>query len=194
VSEADTPNVAMSDFICPKELGKLDYVGAFATTAGIGIEKLVKKYEDSGNSYLGIMVRALGDRLVEAYTEYLHLLVRKEFWGYAEDENLSVEELFKVKYEGLRPAPGYPMQPDHTENKILFELLSVNENTSIELTESLAMLPANSVSALLFANPKAYYFSLGDIEKDQIVDYANRKNMKVEEVEQWLKQNLSYDA
>ena len=194
VSEADTPNSAMSDYIAPKSTGYKDYIGAFATTAGLGLEELVKKYDDAGDSYGSIMVKAIGDRLVEAYTEYLHMLIRKDFWGYSPEENFSADDLFKVKYTGIRPAPGYPMQPDHTENKILMDLLDVTKNTGIVLTESLAMTPPNSVSALLFGNPKAQYFSLGEIQKDQVEDYAKRKNFTVDEVEKWLKHNLSYDG
>lgn len=194
VSEADTPNVAMSDFIAPKNCGYKDYFGAFATTCGLGIDKLCEEYDKKGDSYTSIMVKALGDRLVEAYTEYLHLLIRKEYWGYSPDENLSIEELFKVKYVGIRPAPGYPMQPDHTENIALFELLDVEKKTGIKLTESLAMTPPNSVSAIMFANPKAYYFSLGEITKDQVEEYSKRKNMDVQVIEKWLKENLSYDV
>lgn len=193
VSEADTPNTAMSDFIVPKDSGYKDYFGCFASTAGLGLDKLNEAYDKKGDSYMSIMVKAIGDRLVEAYTEYLHLLIRKEFWAYSPDEDLAVEDLFKVKYVGIRPAPGYPMQPDHTENNLLFELLDVTKHTGIELTESRAMTPANSVSALLFANPKAFYFSLGEITKDQIDDYSKRKGMKIEECEKWLKQNLAYD-
>lgn len=193
VSEADTPNVAMSDFIAPITSGYKDYFGMLATTAGLGLDEISSEFEKSGNSYLNIMYKSLGDRLVEAYTEYLHLRIRKEFWGYSSNENFSVDELFKVKYTGLRPAPGYPMQPDHTENELLFKLLDVTRNTGIELTDSLAMKPANSVSSLIFGNPKAYYFSLGDIQKDQIEDYAKRKGMNKEVIEKWLKENLAYD-
>lgn len=194
VSEADTPNCAMSDFIAPKSAGYKDYFGLFATTSGLGIHELNEYYDKKCDSYMSIMVKAIGDRLVEAYTEFLHLKIRKEYWGYSEDENLNVDDLFKVKYVGIRPAPGYPMQPDHTENKLLFNALDAKKNTGIELTESLAMNPPNSVSAILFANPKAYYFSLGEINKDQIEDYAKRKNMDVGEIEKWLKQNLTYDV
>ena len=194
ISEAETPNLAMSDFIAPEDAGYRDYFGAFAVTVGVGLDELVKKYDDKNDSYMSILVKAISDRLVEAYTEYLHLLIRKEYWGYSPDENLTVDELFKVKYQGIRPAPGYPMQPDHTENKLLFELLEVEKHTTIVLTESLAMHPPNSVSAILFGNPKATYFSLGEIDKDQIVEYSKRKEMDIQQIERWLKQNLAYDS
>lgn len=194
VSEADTPFVAMSDFIAPKSSGYKDYIAAFAATAGIGLQELIDKYTQENDHYKVVMVKAIGDRLAEGFTEYLHEKIRKEYWGYSPNENLTPEEMFKVKYRGIRPAPGYPMQPDHTENSVLFDLLNVTENTNITLTESLAMLPQNSVSTLAFANEKAYYFTVNELEKDQVDDYARRKNLPVEVMEKWLKQNLSYDV
>lgn len=194
VSEAETPYVSMSDFIAPKSIGYRDYIGAYAVTAGIGLEELIQKYNQENDHYRVVMAKALGDRLAEGFTEYLHEKIRKEYWGYSPDENFTPEDLFKVKYRGIRPAPGYPMQPDHTENEILFNLLSVNENTGITLTESLAMLPQNSVSTLVFGNEKAYYYTVNELEKDQVVDYARRKNMSVEVIEKWLKHNLSYET
>ena len=184
----------MSDFIAPKSCNYRDYISAFAVTAGVGLEELIAKYAAENDHYKVVLVKAVGDRLAEAFTEYLHEKIRKEFWGYSPEENLTPEELFKVKYTGIRPAPGYPMQPDHTENKILFDILNVTENTEITLTESLAMLPQNSVSTLVFANEKAYYYTVNELEKDQIVDYARRKNMPVEVIEKWLKHNLSYEV
>ncbi len=139
------------------------------------------------------MLKAVGDRLAEAYTEYIHERIRKEWWGYDKTENLTVDDLLKVKYKGIRPACGYPMQPDHTENLLLFDLLNVKEKTSIFLTESLAMWPANTVSALLIGNEKSFYFNTNEICKDQVVDYARRKNMPVSEIEKWLKTTLSYE-
>ena len=194
VSEAETPFVAMSDFIAPKSSGYKDYIAAFAATAGIGLQELIDKYTQENDHYKVVMVKAIGDRLAEGFTEYLHEKIRKEYWGYSPNENLTPEEMFKVKYRGIRPAPGYPMQPDHTENSVLFDLLNVTENTNLTLSESLAMLPQNSVSTLAFANEKAYYFTVNELEKDQVEDYARRKNLPVEVMEKWLKQNLSYDV
>lgn len=194
VTEAETPFVAMSDFIAPKTAGYSDYISAFAVTAGIGLQDLIDKYSAENDHYRVVMAKAIGDRLAEAYTEYLHEKIRKEFWGYAPDEKLSAEDLFKVKYRGIRPAPGYPMQPDHTENITLFNLLDVTKHTEITLTESLAMLPQNSVSTLVFANEKAYYYTVNELEKDQIEDYAKRKGMSLEVIEKWLKHNLSYET
>jgi 5-methyltetrahydrofolate--homocysteine methyltransferase len=164
----------------------------FAVTAGIGIEKLVEKFEKDHDDYNSIMVKALADRLAEAFAEHLHELVRKEFWGYASEENLSNEELIKEKYAGIRPAPGYPAQPDHTEKLIIFSLLDAEKNTGIKLTESLAMYPAASVSGLYFSHPEAKYFTVGKIGKDQVLDYRRRKGMSVEEIERWLSPILNY--
>lgn len=186
-------NLALADFIAPKVGRVNDYIGAFAVTTGIGIEKLIEKFEKDHDDYNSIMVKALADRLAEAFAEHLHEKVRKEFWGYTEDENLSSEELVKEKYRGIRPAPGYPAQPDHTEKKIIFDLLQVEKNTSIYLTESLAMYPASSVSGLYFAHPQAKYFNVGKISKDQVLDYHKRKGISIEEVEKWLRPILNYD-
>jgi 5-methyltetrahydrofolate--homocysteine methyltransferase len=194
VSEAETPFVAMSDFIAPKTIGYRDYICAFAVTAGVGLEDLISKYTKENDHYRVVMAKAVGDRLAEAFTEYLHEKIRKEYWGYSPQENLTPEDLFKVKYRGIRPAPGYPMQPDHTENEILFNLLNVTENTGITLTESLAMLPQNSVTTLAFGNEKAYYYTVNELEKDQLVDYSRRKNMPIEVMEKWLKHSLSYET
>lgn len=186
------PNLALADFIAPKDSGLTDYIGAFAVTAGIGIEKLIEQFEKNHDDYNSIMVKALADRLAEAFAEHLHELVRKEYWGYSPDENLANEDLIKEKYVGIRPAPGYPAQPDHTEKIILFELLDVEKNAEIKLTESLAMYPAASVSGLYFANPEAKYFNVGKIDKDQVLDYHRRKGMSVEEIERWLSPILAY--
>ena len=194
VTEAETPFAAMSDFIAPKSSGHKDYICAFAVTAGDGLEELITKYTNESDHYRVVMVKAIGDRLAEAYTEYLHEKIRKEYWGYSPEENFTPEDLFKVKYRGIRPAPGYPMQPDHTENNILFNLLDVTKHTGITLTESGAMLPQNSVSTLVFGNEKAYYYTVNELEKDQIVDYARRKKVPVEEIEKWLKQSISYEV
>jgi 5-methyltetrahydrofolate--homocysteine methyltransferase len=188
----DEPNIALADFIAPKDTGVEDYIGMFAVTAGIGIEKLIDKFEKEHDDYNSIMVKALADRLAEAFAEHLHELVRKEYWGYASDENFSNEELVKEKYVGIRPAPGYPAQPDHTEKPIIFSLLYVEKNTGIKLTENLAMYPAASVSGLYFSHPEAKYFTVGKIGKDQVLDYHRRKGMSVEEIERWLSPILNY--
>ncbi len=183
------PNLSLVDFLDPEEK---DYVGGFAVTTGIGIEELIKKYKSDHDDYNEIMVKALADRLAEAFAELMHEKVRKEFWGYATNEALQNDELIKEKYQGIRPAPGYPACPDHTEKRTLFDLLEVEKNIGIQLTESFAMYPASSVSGLYFSHPQAKYFGLGKIAKDQIEDYAKRKSMNVEEVEKWLSPNLNY--
>jgi 5-methyltetrahydrofolate--homocysteine methyltransferase len=187
------PNLALADFIAPKESGIKDYIGAFAVTAGIGIEDIVSKYEKDHDDYSSIMVKALADRLAEAFAEHLHELVRKKYWAYAPDEELKNNDLIKENYLGIRPAPGYPAQPDHTEKLIIFDLLQAEENTYIKLTENLAMYPAASVSGLYFAHPEAKYFNVGKIGKDQILDYHRRKGLSIEEVEKWLRPILNYD-
>lgn len=188
----DEPNIALADFIAPKETGAEDYIGMFAVTTGIGIEKIIKQFEQDHDDYNSIMVKAIADRLAEAFAEHLHELVRKEYWGYACDENFSNEELIKEKYNGIRPAPGYPAQPDHTEKPIIFSLLDVERNAGIKLTESMAMYPAASVSGLFFSHPEAKYFSVGKISKDQVLDYHRRKGMSVDEIERWLSPVLNY--
>jgi len=187
------PNYALSDFIAPKESGKEDYIGAFVVSCGFGVDELVKKYEADLDDYNSIMTKALADRLAEAFAEYLHQKVRKELWGYDRSENLSNEELIKEKYIGIRPAPGYPACPDHLEKRKLFDLLHVEEEIGVTLTESYAMNPAATVSGWYFANKEARYFGLGKIQKDQVEDYAKRKRMSVEEIERWLSPNLAYD-
>lgn len=186
------PNIALADFIAPKESGVEDYIGMFAVTAGLGIETLVEKFEKDHDDYNSIMIKAIADRLAEAFAEHLHQLVRKLYWGYAAEENLSNEELIKEKYVGIRPAPGYPAQPDHTEKPIIFSLLDVERNVGINLTESLAMYPAASVCGLYFSHPEAKYFSVGKIEKDQVIDYHKRKGISFEEAEKWLSPILNY--
>ncbi|ASZ10503.1 methionine synthase [Chitinophaga pendula] len=188
------PNFSLADFIAPKETGKQDYIGGFAVTTGIGIEKWLEKFEKEHDDYSSIMLKALADRLAEAFAELMHKRVRMEFWGYASEEHLSNDELIKEAYEGIRPAPGYPACPEHTEKYKLFDLLDATNNTGITLTESLAMYPASSVSGWYFANPEAKYFGIGKIEKDQVEDYARRKNWPVEEAEKWLRPNLEYDV
>jgi 5-methyltetrahydrofolate--homocysteine methyltransferase len=190
---AGQPMIALSDFVAPKESGKPDYIGAFAVTAGLGIEKLIEQYKSAHDDYHEIMVKVLADRLAEAFAEFLHRKVRKEFWGYQPSEQLNYEELIAEKYTGIRPAPGYPACPDHLEKITLFNLMNVEEQAGIRLTENLAMYPAASVSGLYFAHPESHYFFLGDIDKDQILDYSKRRGMAVEEVEKWLAPNLGYD-
>ncbi|MCD9017836.1 methionine synthase [Fulvivirgaceae bacterium QH1ED-6-2] len=184
------PNFCLSDFISP-ERGK-DYLGMFAVTTGIGLEKLVERHKAEQDDYSEIMAKALADRLAEAFAELLHEKVRKEYWGYAHDETLTSEELIEEKYKGIRPAPGYPACPDHTEKKLLFTILDC-EPVGIQLTESYAMYPAAAVSGFYFGHPDSKYFGLGKIEKDQVIDYARRKDMPLEEIEKWLSPNLSYD-
>ncbi|KAA6439978.1 methionine synthase [Dyadobacter flavalbus] len=184
-------NYCLSDFIAPLETGKTDYIGGFAVTAGLGIEALLDKYEKDHDDYNSIMVKALADRLVEALAELMHERVRKELWGYARNEELSNEELIKESYTGIRPAPGYPACPDHTEKRMLFDLLDA-EKLGITLTESYAMYPASSVSGWYFSHPESRYFPVGKIFKDQVEDYARRKNMPLEEIEKWLSPVLGY--
>ncbi|WP_409012963.1 methionine synthase [Emticicia sp. C21] len=186
------PNLCLSDFIAPVGSHKEDYIGAFAVTAGIGIEALLEQYEKDHDDYNSIMLKAIADRLAEAFTELMHEKVRKEYWGYNADESFSNDELISEKYEGIRPAPGYPACPDHTEKRTLFDLLEA-EKIGIELTESFAMYPASSVSGWYFSHPESKYFTIGKISKDQVADYAERKNMSVEDVEKWLSPVLNYD-
>ena len=190
---ANLPNYCLSDFIAPEKTGKDDYIGAFAVTAGIGIEPLVEKYEKDHDDYNSIMVKALADRLAEAFAELMHERTRKEFWGYSTDEDATPEELISEKYVGIRPAPGYPACPDHTEKKALFDLLQAEEKIGIQLTESFAMYPASSVSGFYFSNPESKYFPIGKIAKDQVKDYAERKEMSLELTEKWLAPVLNYD-
>lgn len=184
-------NMALSDFIAPASSGIQDYVGCFAVTAGIGIEKLVKQYEEDHDDYRSIMIKAIADRLAEATAEMLHQKVRKDYWAYAANESLENEDLIKEKYQGIRPAPGYPACPDHLEKNSIFQILEAPKS-GITLTESLAMYPAASVSGYYFAHPDAKYFGLGKIAKDQLEDYAIRKGISVEEAEKWLRPNLNY--
>jgi len=187
----DSCYTALSDFIAPCNVVP-DYIGAFAV--GIfGVDKLVQIFTSQLDDYKCIMVKALADRLAEAFAEKSHLDMRKVHWGYAPTENFDIEELLKVKYEGIRPAPGYPSQPDHTEKLPMWKLMDVAKHTGIELTESLAMMPASSVSALCFANKNASYFAVDKICKDQVEDYAKRKKMEVKDVERWLESCLNYD-
>lgn len=187
------PYIALSDFVAPINSGVKDYMGCFAVTTGIGIEKLLEKFAKEHDDYNSIMTKAIADRLAEAFAELMHELVRKEFWGFSKDEKLSNEDLVAEKYNGIRPAPGYPAQPDHTEKKLIFDLLEVEEKAGIILTESFAMYPASSVSGLYFSHPEAKYFNVGKINKDQVEEYARRKNMPLDEIERWLAPILAYE-
>ena len=183
---AGVPNLALADFIAPKSLGLTDYVGGFVVTTGIGLDEKVKAFEADHDDYNSILLKALGDRLAEAFAEHLHEQIRKNYWGYAPDEILDNVALINEKYRGIRPAPGYPACPDHTEKRTLFELLNATEITGVSLTESLAMYPTASVSGWYFAHPQAKYFGLGKISEDQIQDIAKRKGRSVEEMTKWL--------
>ncbi|MCH8239729.1 MAG: methionine synthase, partial [Proteobacteria bacterium] len=186
-------NTALADFIAPRETGLADYIGGFAVTTGLGEEPHLRRFEDDHDDYSKILLKALADRLAEAFAEMLHEKVRKELWGYASDESLSAEELIAEKYQGIRPAPGYPAQPDHPEKGTLFELLDAEDATGIKLTESYAMWPGASVSGLYISHPESRYFGVGKIERDQVADYAARKGWDVQTCEKWLAPILNYD-
>ncbi|VAW88931.1 5-methyltetrahydrofolate--homocysteine methyltransferase [hydrothermal vent metagenome] len=188
----DKPNRCLSDFIAPRESGINDYIGAFAVTAGIGIDERVAEYEKNHDDYSAIMLKALADRLAEAFAERMHLRIRKEFWGYQANENIEKNQLAKEEYQGIRPAAGYPACPDHTEKDLLWDLLKVKENTGVWLTESKAMVPTAAVSGLYYSHPDSVYFAVGKINKDQVTDYAKRKGMNLKDVEYWLAPNLGY--
>jgi 5-methyltetrahydrofolate--homocysteine methyltransferase len=191
--DAAKPNLALADFIAPKETGLADYIGGFAVTAGIGEEDIARRFERANDDYSKIMVKALADRLAEAFAEALHEKVRRELWGYAPDEKLTNEELIAEVYAGIRPAPGYPSQPEHTEKRTLFALLDAEEAAGLKLTESCAMWPAAAVSGLYFSHPESRYFGVGKIGRDQVADYAARKGWSVTEAERWLAPILNYD-
>ena len=185
------PNIALSDFIAPKDSGITDYMGAFCVTTGFGVDEKAAEFEKNLDDYNSIMVKALGDRFAEAFAEYLHEKIRKEIWGYASDEVLSNEALIKEEYKGIRPAPGYPACPDHLEKPTIWKLLNVEENIGVTLTESMAMWPASSVSGYYFGHPESKYFGLGKIKKDQVEDYAKRRNVPYEYAEKWLNPNIA---
>ncbi len=186
------PNLSLADFIAPKESGMNDYLGFFAVTAGIGLEKWSEKFEKDHDDYSSIMLKVLADRQAEAFAELLHEKVRKEFWGYVSDENLELDGMLKEEYKGIRPAPGYPACPEHSEKKVLFNLLEAEEKTGIKLTENFAMYPAASVSGYYFAHPVSQYFNVGKVGKDQVEDYSKRKEESVGQIEKWLNANLNY--
>ena len=191
---SDDPYMSLADFVAPVETQLKDYIGMFAVGV-FGCDKLVEKYEAENDDYSKIMAQALADRLAEAFAEVLHRDMRTKDWGYAKDEHLDSGDLLKIKYQGIRPAPGYPSQPDHTEKRELWKLLApaLNNGVGIELSESLAMMPASAVSALCFSHPDAKYFAVGAISKDQVESYATRKGETLEETERWLAPILDYD-
>lgn len=191
-SAEDREYLSQADYIAPKESGIADYLGMFAV-ACFGCDGEVKRHEADQDDYSKIMVQAMADRLVEAFAEAVHKDIRTTLWGYAPDEVLSEADLLKIKYQGIRPAPGYPSQPDHTEKRTMWNLLQVYEKTGIELSDSLSMMPASSVSALVFAHEDSEYFAVGQIGKDQVQSYADRKGMTMDETERWLSPILNYD-
>ena len=184
------PNIALADFIAPKETGIQDYIGCFCVSAGFGTEELALEFEKNHDDYNAIMIKALADRLAEAFAEYLHKEVRTKYWGYADKENLDNEALIDEKYRGIRPAPGYPACPDHLEKLTIWEVLDVEKNIGVKLTDSLAMWPAASVSGYYFAHPQAKYFGLGKIKMDQVEDFAKRKGITIEKAKKWLAPNI----
>jgi 5-methyltetrahydrofolate--homocysteine methyltransferase len=185
-------NQALADFIAPKSTGRADYLGAFAVTTGIGLEALCARFEKDHDDYNSIMAKALADRLAEGFAELLHKQARDD-WGYGKREQLSYEDLIRERYRGIRPAPGYPACPDHSEKRALFDLLQTEKHAGIRLTENFAMYPASSVSGLYFAHPGAKYFAVGKLGRDQVIDYHLRKQMDLRTVERWLGPNLNYD-
>jgi 5-methyltetrahydrofolate--homocysteine methyltransferase len=188
---AGAPNIALADFIAPKDSGKQDYIGCFCVTTGFGVDEKAVEFEKQLDDYNSILVKALGDRLAEAFAEYLHLKVRKEIWGYASDENLSNQDLIDEEYKGIRPAPGYPACPDHLEKPTIWKILNVEQEIGVTLTESMAMWPAASVSGYYFANPESKYFGLGKIKEDQVIDYAKRRGISTEVATKWLAPNIA---
>ena len=185
------PSFALADFVAPKETNIQDYIGAFCVSTGFGTQESAEQFEADNDDYNAIMIKALADRLAEAFAEYLHKEVRIKYWGYASKEKLSNEELIKETYKGIRPAPGYPACPDHLEKKAIWQLLMVKETIGVKLTESLAMWPAASVSGYYFANEEAKYFGLGKITQDQVEDYAKKRNISKEEANKWLNSNIT---
>jgi 5-methyltetrahydrofolate--homocysteine methyltransferase len=188
------PHECLADYVAPKTSGVRDYWGAFAVTAGIGIEEHVARFERAHDDYSAIMLKALADRLAEAAAEHFHERVRRELWGYATAEALTNEQLVREEYRGIRPAPGYPACPDHTEKAKLWQLLDVERNTGMRLTESYAMYPTAAVSGWYIAHPQARYFAVGKIDREQVEDYARRKGMTLEEAQRWLSPNLGYES
>jgi 5-methyltetrahydrofolate--homocysteine methyltransferase len=189
----ERPNLCLADFVAPKASGKTDWIGGFAVTAGLGIEPHLERFHADHDDYSSILLKALADRLAEAFAEHMHKRVRREFWGYVPDEDLDNQALIDEKYQGIRPAPGYPACPEHTEKAILFKLLDATKNTGIELTEGFSMYPAAAVSGWYFSHPDSQYFVVGRLGKAQVEDYARRKGWTLAEAERWLASNLDYD-
>ena len=189
----DQSNLALADFVAPRESGTEDWIGGFAVTTGIGLDAKVAELEAANDDYSAILLKSLADRLAEAFAERLHERVRRDLWGYAPDEHLDNRALIHEDYQGIRPAPGYPACPDHTEKKPLFDLLEATERAGITLTESFAMLPTAAVSGYYFWHPQAQYFGVGKIERDQVEDYARRKGQDLPTTERWLAPILNYD-
>lgn len=192
-SHDNAPYASLADLVAPKETGLTDYVGLFAVSAGFGAQVLSDEFNAKNDPYGDIMIKAVADRLAEAFAEELHQRVRRELWGYQPTEQLDAADLLKVKYEGIRPAPGYPSQPDHTEKETIWKVMDVEAKTGIQLTDSLAIWPAASTCGVYFAHPKSAYFAVGKIQKDQVVSYAERKKMSLEETEKWLSPMLAYE-
>jgi 5-methyltetrahydrofolate--homocysteine methyltransferase len=188
---AGAPNIALADFIAPKDSRKQDYIGCFCVTTGFGVDEKADEFVKQLDDYNAILIKALGDRLAEAFAEYLHLKVRTEIWGYAYEENLSNQDLIAEEYKGIRPAPGYPACPDHLEKPTIWKLLNVEQEIGVKLTESMAMWPASSVSGYYFANPQSKYFGLGKIKEDQVIDYAKRRSISTELATKWLNPNIA---
>ena len=186
------PQFCLSDYVAPLDSGKTDYIGAFAVNAGEGVDTFAKEFENKNDDYNAIMTKALGDRFAEAMAEYTHKKVR-EWWGFGKDENLDNDALIKERYRGIRPASGYPCQPDHTEKDLIWDLLCAKDQIGLELTESRAMNPGCSVSGLYFSHPEAQYFNVGSLGKDQVEDYASRKGWPVEEAMKWLRPNIDFE-
>jgi 5-methyltetrahydrofolate--homocysteine methyltransferase len=187
------PQSCLADFIAPGSSGRADYIGAFAVTAGIGIDAHVARFEAAHDDYSSIMLKALADRLAEALAERMHERVRRELWAYAPQEHLDGDALIREEYQGIRPAPGYPACPDHTEKATLWKMLDADRSAGIQLTESFAMFPTAAVSGFYFSHRQAHYFGVGKIDKDQVISYAQRKGMSLSEAERWLAPNLGYD-
>lgn len=192
-SHDNSPYMSLADFVAPKELNMMDYIGLFVVSAGFGCDELCKKYLTNNDVYNDILIKAIADRLAEAFAEHLHRKVRTELWAYQKEELLNVTDLLKVKYQGIRPAPGYPSQPDHTEKLTMWRLMDVEKQTGIKLTESLAIWPSASTCGIYFAHPDAKYFAVGKMQNDQITDYARRKNMPIDVVQKWLSAQLAFE-
>ena len=190
---AERPNFCLADFVAPADRGREDWIGAFAVTAGLGIEPHLERFAADHDDYSAILLKSLADRLAEAFAEVLHRRVRREFWGYAADEALDNEALIAEQYRGIRPAPGYPACPEHSEKRTIFELLGATANAGIALTDSFAMYPAAAVSGLYFSHPRSQYFIVGRLSREQVADYARRKGVALAQAEHWLAANLDYD-